>query len=924
MKNKQNHANNSDEKIIDPGFYHSDEWNTERKKGSLVSIIIPVFNQLKLTHACIKSILQNTMYPNYEIIVVDNGSIDGTTDYLKLLVQKKKNIKLITNNENLGFAKANNLGVKIAKGKYLLLLNNDTKVQPNWLEPLVKIAEQDKQIAAVGSKLLFPNRTIQHAGISIINDKDLPDPLVARHIYYGADEYLPQANFLCIYQALTAACLLIKKSAFEDVGGFDDGFWNGYEDVDLCFKLGQKGWLLVYQPESVVIHYESQSGKDRFTKISENIELLHKKWLGKITADFIIEKNGDVVVTDAKKISEYNFRKGEKLDDSDEILVSIIIPVYNKLNFTKRCIDSIYKNTNNEKIEIIIVDNNSTDGTKRYLSKLEREHNEVSIIYNRRNLGFAKSNNLGVEKAIGKYIMCLNNDTEVQYGWLNSLLEIIEHDNSVAAVGSKLLFPNGNIQHVGVGIMLKNNKIEPWHLFYGREDGTGFSNICMEYQVLTAACLLIKKSDFLEVGGFSEDYWNGYEDVDFCFKLGQKKKKIVYQPKSVIIHYESQSGKERFIKQEENLNLLQKKWNTVIQPDYVITNNNELIQTNTGILKKYELNQFKREYKEKPLISIIIPTFNNWEYTKQTIESIQTLRELNYEIIIVDNGSGDSTIDNLKNYHNLKVVTNKNNLGFPKAVNQGLKVATGEYIVIANNDIVVTKNWLERMIEIAESDSLIGIVAPVSNSVSGVQLDKNAEYSSIEEMHKYAGKIRKNNKGKIYEFPRVAFLCTLIKREVIEKIGGLDERFSPGNYEDDDFCLRAQLAGFKTIIAQDVFIHHYGSKSFKADGNEKYQKLLGINRRKFVDKWDATPDDIWLHNVKPKNTPLYLPLEDQQMQIVFKLAMQAINEECYEDADKYLDECLNLIDEIDNGKINKNQIIELKEKIGRMLLMKSN
>ena len=278
----------------------------------------------------------------------------------------------------------------------------------------------------------------------------------------------------------------------------------------------------------------------------------------------------------------------------------------------------------------------------------------------------------------------------------------------------------------------------------------------------------------------------------------------------------------------------------------------------------------------------------------------------------------------MKNYYNLKVITNKNNLGFPKAVNQGLKIATGEYIVIANNDIIVTENWLERMLQIAKSDSLIGIVAPISNSVSGVQLDKNAEYSSIKEMHKYAEKIRKDNKGKIYEFPRAAFLCTLIKREVIEKIGGLDERFSPGNYEDDDFCLRAQLAGFKTVIAQDVFIHHYGSKSFKADGNGKYQKLLERNRQKFIDKWGATPDDIWLQSVKPNDTPLYLPLEGQQIQLVFELVMQAIKNERYNDADKYLDECLSLLNETDNSKINKNQIIELKEKISKMLFMKSD
>ncbi len=118
----------------------------------------------------------------------------------------------------------------------------------------------------------------------------------------------------------------------------------------------------------------------------------------------------------------------------------------------------------------------------------------------------------------------------------------------------------------------------------------------------------------------------------------------------------------------------------------------------------------------------------------------------------------------------------------------------GKYILIANNDIIVTEGWLERMIQVAESNSQIGLVGPISNAVSGVQIDKEAKYNSIEEMHKYAASVKQKNKNQIFEFPRVAFLCTLIKKEVVEKIGGLDERFSPGNFEDDDFCLRAQVS----------------------------------------------------------------------------------------------------------------------------------
>jgi len=283
-------------------------------------------------------------------------------------------------------------------------------------------------------------------------------------------------------------------------------------------------------------------------------------------------------------------------------------------------------------------------------------------------------------------------------------------------------------------------------------------------------------------------------------------------------------------------------------------------------------------------VSIIIPTFNQWEYTKQTIESIKEYTDFNYEIIIVDNASTDNTIKELKNYTEVKVISNKENLGFPKAINQGILKATGDYLLLLNNDVVVTKGWLDRMLNVINSNKEIGIVGPISNSVSGVQLDKEAKYKDIEEMHKYAKKVSKKNKGKILAFQRVAFLCTLIKKDVINQIGGLDERFTPGNFEDDDFCLRAQIVGFKTIVATDVFIHHYGSVSFKKDGENKYAKRLEINKQKFVDKWNTTPEEIWLQGKQYSNREIKYSINSDLFVQSFERALTDINNEEYESA----------------------------------------
>lgn len=199
----------------------------------------------------------------------------------------------------------------------------------------------------------------------------------------------------------------------------------------------------------------------------------------------------------------------------------------------------------------------------------------------------------------------------------------------------------------------------------------------------------------------------------------------------------------------------------------------------------------------KDLVSIIIPTFNKCEYVVEAVKSIEANIKSDYEIIIVDDGSTEDMFEPFKNNSKVIVYRNDENSGFPKSVNQGLQVASGKYILLVNNDTVCTKGSIDRMIEIAKSDEKIGLVGVISNNASGPQLDRKAKYNTINKMHTYANKIRLENKGKNYVFPRIAFLFTLITKEVIDKIGGLDERFSPGYYEDDDFCLRAQLAGFK-------------------------------------------------------------------------------------------------------------------------------
>ncbi len=327
--------------------------------------------------------------------------------------------------------------------------------------------------------------------------------------------------------------------------------------------------------------------------------------------------------------------------------------------------------------------------------------------------------------------------------------------------------------------------------------------------------------------------------------------------------------------------------------------------------------------------SIIIPLYNNLEYTQQCIKSLEGSTKLPIEVILVNNGSTDGTktyIDKLvkqKGAIKYLAIHNLENVGFPGAVNQGLKASSGEYLVIANNDLIFTKNWLEKLVALIEQKNEYGIAAPISNYVSGVQIDKTAKYSTIDEMFAHAGKLSISEKGKFSEFPRVAFLCALIKREVLDLLGGLDERFAPGNFEDDDYCLRLQLSGYKTVIAHDVFIHHFGSKSFLADGEKKYFDRLEKNKQIFINKWGADPDEIWLKGKTPNKRKILIPF-DTNRYIELNLRLQSLlSENDYFAAQLETENIIRYI-ETEKYNISENELSAITKLHSKLCMMNDN
>ena len=243
-------------------------------ENPMVSIVIPVYNQFSFTYACLQSILKNTDDVSYEIIIGDDGSDDLTVDIEKVV----KNIQIQKTEKNVRFLRNCNNAAKYAKGKYIFFLNNDTKVQKEWLSSLVKLIENDSTIGMVGSKLVYADGRLQEAGGIIWND--------GSGWNYGnrKDPNFPEYNYVKDVDYISGAAIMIRKTLWTEIGGFDELFAPAYcEDSDLAFAVRKKGYRVVYQPKSVIVHYEGISnGTDLNSGVKQyqvdNTRKLFEKW----------------------------------------------------------------------------------------------------------------------------------------------------------------------------------------------------------------------------------------------------------------------------------------------------------------------------------------------------------------------------------------------------------------------------------------------------------------------------------------------------------------------------------------------------------------------------------------------------------------------------------------------------------------------
>ena len=482
----------------------------------LVSVLVSAHESEAFMQECLEDLEGQTIADQLEIIVVDAASPQDEGRIVKAFQKRYRNIDYIRTPTRIGVYAAWNLAVRRARGRYITPFSTNDRLRADAYEILSKNLDEYPEVSLV-------------YGDTYVTD--LPHQTFEQHRRTGVCKW-PDYS----YEYLLAHCAIgphpmWRRTLHDTVGLFDESYI-ALGDQDFWIRVGAQHHML-HIPMVTGLYWRSPDGLSNRTEIAGPEEQRLRK-------TYLKDRMTPRPPTAVAPTSAYD--------------CSVIIPVWNRCELTRQCLEALAKTTNGVSWELIVVDNRSTDDTAAFLSTLR---GDVRIIRNEDNLGFAKACNQGAQAAKGKHLVFLNNDTVPLDGWLRALVREVDEHSEVGIVGSKLLYADGTIQHAGVA--LNREQCFPYHVYHSFAGDSPAVNKRREFQVVTGACLLIRRSLFEEAGGFDEGFRNGFEDVDLCLKVCQKGHRVVYQPRSVLYHLESQTP-GRKAHDNENWRRLCERW----------------------------------------------------------------------------------------------------------------------------------------------------------------------------------------------------------------------------------------------------------------------------------------------------------------------------------------------------------------------------
>ncbi len=830
------------------------------------TINVMAFNQLEYTKKCVESILHYTKEP-YELLLTDNGSTDGTIEYFNAVKSFHPHTRIIRNFRNRIAETAVNHSTCAARGKYYVFVSNDTLVHEGWLEKLIRHLESAPNIGWVGPR-----------------SNSISGPQLEQAQYDTMETYQTFAaewsdlhrgeNFTV--DRLAGMLVITKKQYFERIGGADpclpangrDGGY-GFSDDDMSLRFLLAGYKLLVANDVYIHHFGSVSAKQYRPDLFGTPQNLNReKYIRKIQSNsrIIIGGDGrmtlkpysldDVITVDERTVirtpracfmetkcgvsgagdfgspysalaAEYN---GEVIRNQNESVQSLILRYLNDTQY-----------------DFLILIDSLLDPSAAIISALTESalcHPDIALMV-----------------PVGSYAP----STHAQKSDSTQDVEIIPYaDLSICSINLKIIRPFRS------GLAnCKNDDDFLWFL-QRRVRGEGYfiaktNDIEVNCSPTIATHLydkralpeqLIKEKKYSEAAaiyqvdlqkdpGFAQAH---YQLARIAGEQGQWKEAIKQAELALLAdphHIESLIFLSAILmeqndwKQAESF-VRQANFKQPGNPDVqkIVEQYEKAVKENPGLLQMdsvCKIPALTNTEFVKNRTSIIIAASSN--HARECITAIKKHTKELYELIVIDaltsSDSKKKLKKSVKEHTPYRILEHNTKNSLLQSINKAINCSTGEYILLLNDDVIVSEGWLAGMLDCLCHAPAAGIIGPMTNKSKGCEQVIDESYHSIKNLDKYAAQFKEQYHHRQISCRNIAGFCLLFKRSLAEKIGLFDESFVAGQFEDEDFCRRSALANHQNYIAGDVFVHRQG-------GNETYGDRIVIDQ-----KWDistATPD----------------------------------------------------------------------------------
>lgn len=513
----------------------------------LISVIVPVYNVDEIwLRKCLDSVLRQ-YYANWELCIADDASTkEHIKPILKEYAAKDQRIKVIFRPENGHISRTSNSALEIAGGEYIALLDHDDELAPEALYENVLLLNDHRDADVIYS------------------DEDKISVKDERHNPFFKPDWMPDQLMSQMY---TCHLSLYRRTLIDRVGGFRVGY-EGSQDFDLMLRVAEHTDRIYHIPK-ILYHWRTIPTSTASSSSSKD----YTQDAGmRALADAIARRNLSAVVEPVQGCTNtYNV----KYLPEGNPKVSIIIPTRNMPQILSQCLESIFSKTTYANYEVILIDNGSDDPEIFPLyEKWKMKEPERFKVYSLDiPFNYSRLNNFGVEKASGELLLLLNNDIEViSADWLGDMAGQAMRPE-IGAVGAALFYPDDTFQHGGVVLGI-GGVAGHSHKHYAANHPGHFNRLTISsnYTAVTAACLMIRKEIYEEVGGLEETLQVAFNDVDFCLKVWSRGYNNIWIPSAKLYHYESKSRgyedtpekKERFSREYD---LIKAKWSDVLEND---------------------------------------------------------------------------------------------------------------------------------------------------------------------------------------------------------------------------------------------------------------------------------------------------------------------------------------------------------------------